>query len=97
MSGALVGRVGLPDPEGWPGLEVGWFVDRSRWGEGFATEAGRAALDYALSVVGAEHVISVIRPANAASIRVTEELDERYERTVEIKGVEAAIYGVDRR
>jgi RimJ/RimL family protein N-acetyltransferase len=41
-TGALVGRIGLYQPEGWPGLEVGWLVDRVRWGEGFrASRAGR--------------------------------------------------------
>ena len=37
----FVGRVGLHRPEGWPGLEVGWMLDRATWGRGYATEAGR--------------------------------------------------------
>ena len=29
-TGALVGRIGLWNPEGWPGLEVGWLLRDSR-------------------------------------------------------------------
>src|SRR2546422_785521 len=45
-SGEFVGRVGPWKPEGWPDLEIGWAVDRSRWGRGYATEAARAAADW---------------------------------------------------
>ena len=40
-TGALVGRAGLWQPEGWPGLEVGWLLAPWVWGRGYATEAGR--------------------------------------------------------
>ena len=38
-SGALIGRIGLYWPEGWPGLEVGWLVARDRKRQ----QAGRLA------------------------------------------------------
>ena len=31
-SGEVIGRVGLWNPEGWLGIELGWIVRRSRWG-----------------------------------------------------------------
>jgi RimJ/RimL family protein N-acetyltransferase len=92
----LIGRIGLFNPEGWPGLEVGWLLDRARWRQGFATEGGRAVLDFAFSQLGAEQVISVIQPANTASIRVAEKLGERYQRSLELDGIEVDIYGVSR-
>lgn len=95
-SGALVGRIGLWNPEGWPGLEVGWLLARSHWGRGLATEGGRRALAFAFEELGADHVISLIRPANAASIRVAERLGERHEGTTRILGDEALVYGIDR-
>jgi RimJ/RimL family protein N-acetyltransferase len=95
-SGALVGRIGLLNPEGWPGLEVGWLVARSHWGRGLATEGGRASLAYAFEVLGADHVISLIRPDNAASIRVAEKLGERPERRIELFGADALVYGIAR-
>jgi RimJ/RimL family protein N-acetyltransferase len=95
-SGKLVGRAGLFEPEGWPGLEVGWVLARPHWGRGFATEAGRAALAYAFDVVGAERIISLIRPGNERSIRVAERLGERYERTIDLLGATARVYGLAR-
>jgi RimJ/RimL family protein N-acetyltransferase len=95
-TGELVGRAGLWQPEGWPGLEVGWLLERRSWGRGFATEAGRAAIEYAFRVPGSEKVISLIRPENHASIRVAHRLGESYEGTVELVGVRASVYGVHR-
>jgi RimJ/RimL family protein N-acetyltransferase len=76
-TGRLIGRAGLYNPEGWPRLEAGWLLARDRWGRGFATEAGHAILAYAFTQLSAEHVISLIHPANTASIRVAERLGER--------------------
>ena len=45
--GALIGRVGLWQPDGWPGLEVGWLLARGAWGHGYATEAARASIEWA--------------------------------------------------
>jgi RimJ/RimL family protein N-acetyltransferase len=42
-TGELLGRVGFYHPEGWPGIELGWLIDGSRWGQGVATEAARVA------------------------------------------------------
>ena len=95
-TGRFVGRAGLYNEEGWPGIEVAWSVARDRWGRGYATEAGRAALGYAFDVVGAKHVISVMHPENAASIRVAEKLGLTFERTAAVRGAERSIYGIPR-
>ena len=52
--GVLLGMAGLnPVPPGiitGEGLEVGWRLARHAWGYGYATEAGRAAIDVARQV-----------------------------------------------
>lgn len=95
--GALLGRAGLWRPEGWPGLEIGWLIARDRWGQGLATEAARASVDYAFDGVGVERVISLINPANTASIRVAEKLGERLESRTELTGEDVLVYGMDRK
>jgi RimJ/RimL family protein N-acetyltransferase len=95
-TGRLIGRVGLWNPEGWPGLEVGWLLARDSWGRGFATEAAEAALRFAFDRLDAEHVLSVIHPENAASIRVAERLGERYERSLVIGALPVVVYGIAR-
>jgi RimJ/RimL family protein N-acetyltransferase len=95
-SGALVGRIGLLRPDGWPGLEVGWLVARSRWGEGFATEGGRASLDWGFEHLDAKQILSLIVPANVASIRVAEKLGERFDRTLDFHGRQVSVYAIER-
>ena len=92
-SGTFIGRIGLWNPEGWPGLEVGWLLGRDFWGKGLATEGGRASIEYAFNVLDADHILSVIHPANAASIRVAEKLGAHFERTAVVNGVDVVIYG----
>jgi RimJ/RimL family protein N-acetyltransferase len=95
-SGDIIGRVGLWNPEGWPGLEVGWVIRRSHWGRGYATEAARAAVAFGFSEVGADHLISAIRRDNVRSVRVAEKIGESFERTAIVDGHEVDIYGIRR-
>jgi RimJ/RimL family protein N-acetyltransferase len=95
-TGAFVGRIGLIYPEGWPALEVGWLIDRARWGHGLATEGGRAAMQFAFDRLGLQRISSVIRPQNAASIRVAEKLGMQPERTMQLNGLDVVIYSRDR-
>ncbi len=74
--GALVGRVGLINPEGWPGLELGWTLGRPYWGQGYASEAAAAALRYAFLTQPVTWMISLIDPDNKASQAVAERIGE---------------------
>ncbi|MFZ0323867.1 MAG: GNAT family N-acetyltransferase [Actinomycetes bacterium] len=75
---AFIGFVGLmwQDFEApfTPALEVGWRLSASAWGLGYATEAARAAVDYAFDVAGAPEVVSMTAPANLRSIAVMQRL-----------------------
>ena len=95
-TGALVGRAGFFEPEGWPGFELGWMLRRASWGQGYATEAARRLLAHAFTDMKRERVISLIRAANAPSIRVAERLGERLDGRAEIFGQEALVYAIDR-
>ena len=74
--GAFMGRVGMINPEGWPGLEIGWTLDQPFWGKGYATEAAAAAMRYAFLTQPVERLISNIDPKNAASQSVAKRLGE---------------------
>jgi len=95
-TGTLVGRAGFFEPEGWPGFELGWMLRRASWGQGYATEAARRLLAHAFTDMKRERVISLIRAANAPSIRVAERLGERLDGRAEIFGQEALVYAIDR-
>lgn len=75
-SGRFVGRAGLywrMEPE-WPGVEVGWLLDPTVWGRGYATEAGARAVEYGFDDVGEDRLFSVILPENTRSEAVARRL-----------------------
>ena len=92
----FIGRIGFMNPEGWPGFELGWTLARHAQGKGHATEGARRALEYAFTEMERDHVISLINPLNAASIRVAERLGEEVEGRTQLLGAEVLIYGIDR-
>lgn len=96
VDGEILGRAGLWNVEGGPGVELGWMLRRPSWGQGLATEAAQAALDWAWMHTEHDHIISVIHLSNAPSIRIAEKLGERLERTEIVDGAEVRTYGMHR-
>jgi RimJ/RimL family protein N-acetyltransferase len=94
--GELLGRVGLWSPEGWPGLELGWQLARHAWGQGYATEAARAAIAWAWAELGVAELISLIRPENVRSARVAERLGFRPLREDRLQGHRVTVFGIER-
>src|SRR5438105_2835043 len=45
-TGELIGRAGLWNPEGWPGIECGWLIAPERRRRGYAQEAALRAIDW---------------------------------------------------
>ena len=84
QSGTFVGCVGLWFPEGWPELELGYWLMPNMHGKGYATEAGVKSRDYAWRIVGTKSLVSHIHPENEPSKRVAERLGARYEKTIEL-------------
>jgi RimJ/RimL family protein N-acetyltransferase len=95
-TGEAIGRTGLINPEGWPGLEAGWVIAPEHQGKGYATEGGAAAVRYAFEQLRATHVISLVQPGNLPSQRVARKLGGEVERTVTVIGVEALVFGYSR-
>ena len=77
-TGRLVGEVGFadfkravePSFDGAP--EAGWVLAPWAHGQGFATEAVRAAIAWGAKCFGPGRIVCMINPANQASIRVAE-------------------------
>jgi RimJ/RimL family protein N-acetyltransferase len=74
----FIGFVGLSVPKFqahfMPAVEIGWRLDRTYWGRGFATEAARAALTDGFDRAGLQEIVSFTTPANVRSTRVMERL-----------------------
>ena len=63
-----------------PCIEIGWRLARDAWGRGYATEAARAALDFAFREIGADEVVAFTAEANARSRAVMERLGMQRDR-----------------
>lgn len=80
-TGDVIGCVGYYHPQRpWPGVDLGWVLHRSRWGQGLATEAARAALAWAWAHTAVERIISLIAPEDHRSTRIAVKIGERFER-----------------
>jgi RimJ/RimL family protein N-acetyltransferase len=101
-SGEAAGWIGAWYPDFIPELigevEVGWALRRRFWGRGLATEGARPALEAAFEHLDLDHVISIIAPSNARSIRVASKLGERRRETVRHPeaGLELDVYELSR-
>jgi RimJ/RimL family protein N-acetyltransferase len=72
--------------------EIGWWIEPAAWCRGYATEGGRAIVDEAFTRVRAPSVVARVRPANAASLKVTAALGLQPERdTVDRHGLPVRI------
>jgi RimJ/RimL family protein N-acetyltransferase len=75
--GEFIGFTGLdPVEEHMPieGVEIGWRLAHSAWGNGYATEAARANLAFAFEVLGLEEVISMTATTNLRSQAVMQRI-----------------------
>lgn len=77
-SGELAGFAGLsvPEflPEVLPAVEISWRLGQQFWGQGYASEAAHAVLEFALQDRGLDRVISIARVGNDASENVMRKL-----------------------
>ena len=94
----LLGDCGLVrwDIDGVAELEVGYHFKRKHWGQGYATEAARACMDYAFRQLGTKRIISMIRPENLPSRRVAERNGLQIEKEVFWRGYQHYVYALER-
>lgn len=90
--GRFIGRVGLHNPEGWPDIELGWMLVPDERHKGQATEAARAALDFAFKRLRVPRAISLIRAENSASERVARRIGGRQGTTIDFLGAATLVY-----
>jgi RimJ/RimL family protein N-acetyltransferase len=72
-----------------PAIEVGWRLDPTFWGKGYALEGATAALDQAFGTLGLDSICSLPQTTNRRSIRVAERLGMKPDRPVVLPGTEA--------
>ncbi|MEN6669180.1 GNAT family N-acetyltransferase [Psychrobacter sp. B38] len=77
-SDAFIGFVGLnnthADMSFAPAVEIAWRLHKDYWGQGYATEAARAALDFAFTELVLEEVVSFTAVINKRSQKLMQRL-----------------------
>ncbi|OWA00307.1 GNAT family N-acetyltransferase [Streptomyces sp. CS113] len=100
-SGELAGAVGLyvagtPDEVAGQ-VAIGWRLGRVFWGQGYASEAAHAALEFALQDRGLDRVVAVLRTNDRASAAVADKLGMQAESIVRhpVHGHDLTMFGID--
>jgi len=74
----FIGFVGLGrvpfDSHFTPAVEIGWRLAHANWGQGYASEAARASLDFAFLELGLDEVVSFTVADNRRSRAVMERI-----------------------
>ena len=77
-SGEFIGFTGLNVPLATlpfsPCVEIGWRLARQAWGQGFATEAARGALQVGFDRLGLDEIVAFTAVGNLRSAAVMERL-----------------------
>ncbi|MGH9080980.1 MAG: GNAT family N-acetyltransferase [Acidimicrobiales bacterium] len=77
-TGSVIGWAGLSVPtflpEVLPAVEVGWRLAAGARGQGYATEAGAAAIAWGFASLGLAEILSIFEPDNVASGSVMDRL-----------------------
>ena len=95
-SGNLVGIAGLRVIGAEQRFEVTYRFKEAAWGQGYATEAARAVLQYGFETLGLSEIAASITPDNKASKKVAEKLGMKFSGTEVILGVNAEIFRLKR-
>lgn len=89
---------------GWSGLthlpetgedEVGYLLGKAHWGQGYATEAARACVQFGFEQVGLKQIIALTHPQNTASQNVVKKLGLSFVDQVHYFGMDCYRYMIE--
>lgn len=96
----LIGVVGLSEARPHRRAEMGYWIGRAYWGNGYATEAGRLLLAFGFTTLGLGRIHAACYTHNVGSARVMEKMGMRHEGTLRRHYVrfgsvyDAHVYGI---
>ena len=92
----FLGFVLLTTLDGNSEVEIGWRFARETWGQGYATEAAQAVLDYGFRDLALDPIVAVIKPGNQRSLAVAERLGLGRDGTRHAYGADLPFYRLER-
>lgn len=94
-TGELMGRCGLQLIPDTNEVEIDFILGSSLWGQGYATEAGQAAMHYGFETLSTNTVVGIVHPQNKASQRVLEKLGMARTRQAVYFGMDCFRYAME--
>ena len=96
-TGRFIGYCGVVRAPGNDFDELIYVYHVAAWGKGYATEAGRAMIDYVFQQSSLDQIYATIHPDNQASIKVVEKLGFQFDhQMIDEDGTPVAYYNVER-
>src|SRR5574337_874481 len=95
-TGELIGRCGLQLIAETDEVEIDFILGNSFWGQGYATEAGQAAMQYGFDTLSTSTIVGIVHPQNEASQRVLEKLGMVRTRQAVYFGMDCFRYAMER-
>ncbi len=92
--GVLLGQAGLQHLPDSQEVELFYAIGSPYWGQGYATEAGRASLRYGFEEIKLRRVVGLVAPDNEAAERVLRKLGMRYERMARHYGMKLKRFAI---
>ena len=96
LDGDVIGATGLQPLAEGPEIEVGYRFLRDHWGQGYATEAARAAIRFGFDEADLDRIVAVTLPTNHASRRVMEKCGLSFVGVVHVYGRTQVKYALSR-
>lgn len=96
-NGKLIGWCGLQFLPEFDEIEVAYLVGKPYWGQGLATEAARAAVQFGFQSLGLDRIVALASVENGASQRVIQKLGMTLVERLNIWGMDCYRYSLPRR
>jgi RimJ/RimL family protein N-acetyltransferase len=96
LDGRQIGHAGLNFVPEFGETEVLWSLHPDAWGQGFATEAARAALDLGFRTFDMKLIFAITKPDNRASQAVMTRLGLTYRKNVLYRCIDSVWFDVER-
>jgi [ribosomal protein S5]-alanine N-acetyltransferase len=94
----LIGYCGiaLENIDQHPEREVGYRLATRYWGQGLATEAATATVEYGLRQLKLPYLLGIVERANVASVRVLEKVGMHYTHETYFHGISMDVYRIEK-
>jgi RimJ/RimL family protein N-acetyltransferase len=86
QTGVPIGMCGLLKRDALDGVDLGYALFERHWGQGYASEAAAAVIDYGRKTHGLERILAITSQDNDASINVLQKLGFRFEKLITLPG-----------